>query len=84
MMLKKIKYQLENFIYNKVYGQEIYINDFNIKEKKLNIIYLTYFDSTFGINNVIKPLEEIGKVFKFQMTNTPHEKDWYQKKGKVN
>ncbi|APW66137.1 hypothetical protein LPB137_09855 [Poseidonibacter parvus] len=88
-MIKKIKYNLENYIYSKKYGKSINIDDFKIKTNnfsgnKLNIIYLTYFDSTFGINNTLKPLEEIGRVFKFQFTENPHEKDWYNKKLDVN
>lgn len=81
-MLKKIKYNLENYYYNKKYGKIINFEDFKIKNnlfsgKKLNIIYLTYFDSTFGINNVYEPLKELGNVFKFEMTRIPHQKSWY-------
>lgn len=88
-MLKKIKYHLENYIYKKLYGKKIDLEDFKIKKnsfsgKKLNIIYLTYYDGSFSINNTVKVLEEIGNVFKFEMTRTPHSKDWYEKKMKTN
>lgn len=88
-MLKKIRYKIENYIYKKKYGKDINLENFKIREnvfsgKKLNIIYLTYYDSTFGINNTVKPLEEIGNVFKFEMTRVPHEKNWYDKKEQIN
>lgn len=88
-MLKKIKYHLENYIYKKKYGKDLNLEDFKIREnifsgKKLNIIYLTYYDGSFSINNTVKPLEEIGNVFKFEMTRVPHEKDWYAKKEQIN
>ncbi len=89
VLLKKIRYKIENYVYNKKYGKDIDLEDFKIKEnlfsgRKLNIIYLTYYDSTFSINNTVKPLEDVGNVFKFEMTRIPHEKDWYAKKDLIN
>lgn len=89
MNIKKIRLSLENWIYAKRYGKSIDVENFKIKDnrfsgKYLNIIYLTYYDSTFGINNTVYPLEEIGNVFKFQMTDIPHEKDWYAQKAQKN
>lgn len=88
-MLKKIKYHVENYIYKKLYGEEININDFKIKNnsfsgKKLNILILTYSDGTFIKNNTIHVLKEFGDVHTYVMTTSPHEKDWYEKKKKIN
>ena len=88
-MLKKIKYILENYIYTKKYGRKINFENFSIKENKfsgknLNIIYLSYFDGPYSYNNVVKILEEFGIVFRFEMTKNPHEKNWYDKKEKIN
>jgi hypothetical protein len=88
-MFKKLRYKIENYIYNKKYGKNIDINDYKIinnsfSGKRLNIIYLTYFNSTYGMNNIVKPLEEIGRVFKFEMTQIAHSKDWYSKKVEIN
>lgn len=81
-MFKKLRLQLENFYYAKKYNKPFIFENYRIKEnkfsgKKLNIIYLTYYDSTFSINNTLKPLEELGKVYRFEMTQTPHQKSWY-------
>ncbi len=88
IILKKIKYNIENFYYNKKYGKNINLQDFkinhsNFKHKELKIIYLSYFDSTFSINNTLKPLEELGTVFRFEMTQTPHQKSWYKENIKT-
>jgi len=89
MNFKKIRLNLENWIYAKRYGKKIVMDEFRIHQnafsgRKLNIIYLTYYDSTFGINNTVYPLEEIGNVFKFQLTDIPHEKNWYSHKAERN
>lgn len=89
MNFKKIRLTFENWIYQKLYGHSIDINDYKIKNnnfsgRQLNIIYLTYYDSTFGINNTVMPLQEIGNVFKFQLTDIPHEKNWYSHKTERN
>lgn len=81
-MLKKFRLQLENYYYTKKYNKPFIFDDYKIKEnkfsgKRLNIIFLSYYDSTFGINNTLKPLEELGTVFRFEMTRTPHQKTWY-------
>lgn len=88
-MLKKLKYNLENFYYKLKNKETIDLVKYKIIEnnfsgKKLNIIYLSYFDSTFAINNTILPLEELANVFKFQMVSRPHEKDWYSHKKIIN
>lgn len=82
-MIKSLKYKFENFIYNKKYGKKIDIDNFKIKENKftgkdLKIIYLSYYNSTFSINNTLLPLEELGEVFSYEMTQTPHQKSWYK------
>lgn len=88
-MLKKIKYVIENYIYKFRYGKEIDLEEFSIKEnnfsgKSLNIIYLSYFDGPYSYNNVVKVLEELGDVFRYEMTQNPHEKDWYLRKDRIN
>lgn len=88
-MLRKIKYILENYIYKIKYGKEINFEKFSIKENKfsgknLNIIYLSYFDGPYSYNNVVKVLEKFGNIFRFEMTQTPHEKNWYDKKEIIN
>lgn len=87
-MLKKLKLDLENFLYQLKYKHKLVLENYRIKQnnfsqKRLNIIYLSYFDSTFSINNTLKPLEDLGNVFRFEMTKTPHEKSWYTKKEKT-
>lgn len=89
MNFKKIKLNFENWIYQKLYGHPIKISDYKIREncfsgKRINIMYLTYYDSTFGINNTVFPLQEIGNLFKFQLTEIPHEKSWYSHKAERN
>lgn len=88
VFLKKIKYNLENFYYKIKFNKKFNFKQYKIKKnkfsgKKLNIIYLSYFDSTFSINNTLKPLEELGTVFRFEMTNIPHQKSWYTKNEKT-
>jgi spore maturation protein CgeB len=88
-MIKKIKYNLENFYYQKKYKKRIDIDDFKLQDnkftgKKLNILYLSYFDGPYTYNNVVKVIEEFGNVFRFEMTTNPHEKDWYLKKEVIN
>ena len=88
-MFKKLKYTLENIIYNFLYGKKINLDDYKIKEnnfskKKLNIIYLTHFDGPFSINNTLEPLKEFGSVFKFELDKDMNRKEWYSKKEKRN
>jgi spore maturation protein CgeB len=88
-LLKKLKYIIENYIYKFRYGKEIDFQKYSIDEnnfsgKSLNIIYLSYFDGPYSYNNVVKVLEELGNVYRYEMTQNPHEKDWYQKKDKIN
>ncbi len=88
-MIKKIKYNLENYIYQIKYDKQINIDDFKIKnnlfsQRKLNILYLTYYDSTFSINNSVEPLKEIGKVFKFELNPNDDRKNWYNIKEEKN
>lgn len=88
-MFKKIKYFLEDYLYQARYGKDININDFKIKEnnfskKKLNIIYLTHFDGPFSINNTLKPLEEFGNVFKFELDEKMDRRNWYKIKKERN
>lgn len=88
-MIKKIKYLLENKLYSLCYGKDINLNEYKIQknlfsQKKLNIIVLTYFDGSFVKNNTIEVLKEFGNVFTYVMADIPHEKDWYEKKEKIN
>ena len=88
-MFKKLKYKLENYYYEKRYGKKIDINNFRLKDNffssnNLNILYLSYYDGPYTYNNVVKVIEEMGNVFRFEMTSIPHEKDWYLKKSKIN
>ena len=81
---KTIKYHLENFIYKLKYVKEFNFDNFKINEdnkfsgKKLNIIFLSYFNGPYTYNNTLKPLYDFGNVFEFEMTRIPHEKDWYK------
>lgn len=86
-MFKKLRLRLENFYYSKKNNQPFILKNYQIKQnnfsgKKLNIIYLSYYNSTFAINNTWLPLEELGTVFSFEMTKTPHQKSWYLQKIK--
>lgn len=88
-MIKKIKYLLENKLYSLRYGKDINLNDYKIQknlfsQKKLNIMVLTYFDGSFVKNNTIEVLKEFGNVFTYVMADIPHEKDWYEKKERIN
>lgn len=88
-MIKKIKYNLENWYYQTRYNKPIVLNNFKLKEnyfsgKKLNILYLSYYDGPYTYNNVVQVIEQIGNVYRFEMTNTPHEKNWYEKKEFIN
>ena len=87
---KKLRLNIENFIYSRVLykGEAINIENFKIKKntfsgRKLNILLLCYHEGTFGRNNTTKPLEEIGNVFKYEMTKTPHHKSWYAENVKT-
>ncbi len=87
-MFKKLRLQLENFYYAKKYNKPFVFENYKIIKnhfsgKKLNIIYLSYYDSTFCENNTLKPLEELGTVFRFEMTRTPHQKSWYTQNIKM-
>jgi spore maturation protein CgeB len=67
----------------------VLLDDYRVKQnnfsgKHLQIIYLSYYDSTFSINNTLLPLQELGTVHRFEMTQVPHEKDWYEKKPDCN
>lgn len=88
-MIKKIKYKLENFIYQFKYKKNINIEDYKIKDntysgKKLNILYLSYYDGPYTYNNTVKVLEEFGNLHRFEMTREPHSKNWYDIKDVVN
>lgn len=81
-MFKKLRLNLENFYYSKKYNKPFIFENYKIKEdsfsgKKLNIIFLSYYNSTFGINNTLLPLRDLGTVFSYEMTRTPHQKSWY-------
>ena len=87
-MFKKLRLRFENFYYTQKYNKPFIFDNFKIQEncfsgKKLNIIYLSYYDSTFSENNTLKPLEDLGTVFRFEMTRTPHQKSWYTKNIKT-
>ena len=86
---KKYKLAIENFLYKKRYGKEIDFDNYVFREnrfskRRLNIIYLTYFDSTFSLNNAYLPLCEIGKVFKFELNPNDDRRNWYKVKKQVN
>lgn len=88
-MFKKLKYHFENAIYDWRYGKQIDLREFKIKsnsfsKRHLNIIYLTHFDGPFSINNTLKPLEELGMVFKFELDPKMDRKNWYAIKDKRN
>jgi len=88
-LFKKLKYKIENFTYQNRYGKQVNIDDFKIKDnkfsgKKLNIIYLTYYDGPFSINNTLEPLKELGEVFKFELNPNDDRKNWYNIKEKRN
>jgi hypothetical protein len=70
-MIRKIKYNIENFYY------EFRINENKFSGNKINILLLCYYEGTFGRNNTTLPLKEIGNVFVYEMTKTPHSKSWY-------
>lgn len=85
--IKKIKYNLENSYYKSRYKEKFDFEKFKIKEnkfsgRKLNIIFLSYFNGPYTVNNTLKPLQELGTVFDFELTKIPHEKSWYTKKQK--
>lgn len=86
-LIKRIKYNLENFYYKSKYKENFVFENFKIKEnkfsgKKLNIIFLSYFNGPYTVNNTLKPLQELGKVFDFELTKITHQKSWYTKKEK--
>ncbi len=88
-MIKKLKYSIENIYYKWKYGKKINLIDFKLKEnnfsgKRINMLYLSYYDGPYTYNNVVKVLEEFGNLFRFEMTSIPHEKNWYQKKDDIN
>jgi hypothetical protein len=88
-MLKKIRYQLENWFYAQRWNAPISLDDYRIKENKfsgknLNIIYLTHFDGPFSINNTLEPLKEIGNVYKFELDPQMDRKNWYKTKANRN
>lgn len=87
-MFKKLRLHFENFYYAKKYNKTFILENYKIKQnyfsgKKLNIIYLSYYNSTFAINNTLLPLEDIGTVFSYEMTRTPHQKSWYSQSIKT-
>lgn len=89
IMIKKLKYHLENWIYQKRWSKPIILEHYRIKEnsfsgKKLNIIYLTHFDGPFSINNTFEPLKELGAVFKFELDPQIDRKNWYSIKKQRN
>lgn len=82
-IIKSLKYKLENWYYNKRYGQVLDFDKFKIKENKfskreLNIIFLSYFNGPYTQNNTLEVLKELGNVYSFEMTRTPHHKSWYK------
>lgn len=84
---RTIKYHLENFYYKKKFIGTFNFEDFKIKDnkfsgKKLNIIFLSYFNGPYTYNNTLEVLREFGNVFDFEMTRIPHEKDWYKNNKK--
>ncbi|ALV25157.1 putative protein, putative glycosyltransferase [Campylobacter iguaniorum] len=90
---KKLRLILENYIYKKRYERKFgtipqlsnfVISKNKFSKKKMKIIYLTSYDSTFSINNTYKPLQEFGKVFRFEMNETYGDKKWYPTKNKIN
>lgn len=91
--IKKLRLDFENYFYEKKYEKKFGVlpnfENFIIKEnkfsgKKINIIYLTAYDSTFSINNTYKPLQEIGNVFRFEMNEITGTKRWYSIKNQIN
>jgi len=80
---------MENWIYEKIWGRKIDLQEYQIKHntfsgKKLNIIYLTHFDGPFSINNTLEPLKELGTVYKFELDQNMDRQNWYQLKIKRN
>jgi len=91
--LKKWQLSTENKAYEKKYKKmfgslppfdSFLIQDNNFSGRKLKIIYLTQYDSTFSANNTFLPLCEIGDVFKHEMDPSDNRKNWYNIKKQKN
>lgn len=86
---KTLKLRFENIYYRWRYAGEFDLEKYLFKSnlfsgKRLNILYLTYYDSTFSLNNTYLPLCELGSVYKFELNPTEQRGDWYQRKVQVN
>ncbi|MEJ1296660.1 MAG: glycosyltransferase [Candidatus Sedimenticola sp. (ex Thyasira tokunagai)] len=89
MNKKKLFLEAENFYYRLRYGKEVNIDDYRFGDsrfsgKRLNVIFLSYSCSTFGMYNRVEPLREMGEVYWFLMTQDPEIKDWYAIKERRN
>lgn len=89
MNLKKIRLQIENFVYAKRYKKNIDLNQYKIETnnfsgRPLNVLMLFHTINTFAENNIIAPVKELGNVFVYELTPVAHPDDWYLLKNDAN